>query len=247
MKCLVVDDEALARERLVRLLGDVQGYEVCGEADSGEQALQQVQKLQPDLVLMDIRMPGMDGLEAARHIANLEAAPAVIFTTAFGDHALEAFETQVVDYLLKPIHPERLQRALEKARRISGAELQQLRETHADGGRTHLCARNRGNLELIPVKEILYLHADSKYVTVCSATQRILIEESLKSLEDEFGDRFIRVHRNALVAVRAIRGLEREPDGHCCVVLDGVDTRLEVSRRQLPEVRRRIKTGTSQS
>ena len=243
MKCLIVDDETLARERLKRLLGEVQGYEVCGEADSGGQALQQVQLLQPELVLLDIRMPGMDGLEAARHLANLERPPAVIFTTAFGDHALEAFETQAVDYLLKPIHPERLQQALEKAGRLSSAQLQKLHETHNHGGRRHLCARNRGNLELIPVDEVLFLHADSKYVTVCSATQRILIEESLKSLEDEFGDRFIRIHRNALVAVAAIRGLEKDADGHNCVVLDGVDARLEVSRRQLPEVRKRIRAG----
>ena len=243
MKCLVVDDEPLARQRLVRLLEASEEWDVCGEAGNGEQTLQEVQKLRPDLVLLDIRMPGMDGLEAARHLAQLEDPPAVVFTTAYGDHALEAFETQAVDYLLKPIHPERLQQALEKARRLSQTQLQELQQANVGGSRTHLCARNRGNLELIPITEIVYLQADNKYVTVCSRTLQILIEESLKSLEEEFTDCFLRIHRNALVAVAAIRGLEKDAEGRCCVVLDGIEERLEVSRRLLPEVRKRIKTG----
>jgi two-component system response regulator AlgR len=243
MKCLVVDDEMLARERLVRMLGECANWQVCGEAANGEQALEQVQQLQPDVVLLDIRMPGMDGLEMARHMLMLEAAPAVIFTTAYGDHALEAFETQAVDYLLKPVHRERLQQALEKAQRLSGGQLERLQAANTGHCRTHLCARNRGNLELIAIEDIVYLQADSKYVTVCSAQRRILIEESLKSLEQEFSDRLIRVHRNALVAVRAIRGLEKDAEGHFRVALADVDERLEVSRRLLPEVRKRIRAG----
>ncbi|MFQ5642795.1 MAG: LytR/AlgR family response regulator transcription factor [Thiogranum sp.] len=243
MKCLVVDDEPLARQRLVRLLETMEQCEVCGEAGDGEQTLQEVQQLQPDLVLLDIRMPGMDGLEAARHLARLESPPAVVFTTAYGDHALEAFETQAVDYLLKPIHPERLLQALEKARRLSQAQLQELQEANIGGSRTHLCARTRGNLELVPLTEVVYLQADSKYVTVRSRSRQILIEESLKSLEKEFAGSFMRIHRNALVAIAAIRGLEKNADGHCCVVLDGIEERLEVSRRMLPDVRKRIKTG----
>ncbi|GMQ87118.1 MAG: LytTR family DNA-binding domain-containing protein [Gammaproteobacteria bacterium] len=243
MKCLVVDDEPLARQRLIRLLDASGEWDVCGEAGNGEQALQEVQQSQPDLVLLDIRMPGMDGLETARHLAQLENPPAVVFTTAYGDHALEAFETQAVDYLLKPIHPERLQQALEKAGRLSQTQLQELQQAKVGDSRTHLCARNRGNLELVPLTEVVYLQADSKYVTVRSPARRILIEESLKSLEEEFAGRFLRIHRNALVAVAAIRGLEKDVEGHCCVVLDGVDERLEVSRRMLPEVRKRIKTG----
>lgn len=219
MKCLVVDDESLARQRLTRLLEDMGEWKVCGEAANGEQALQQVQQLRPDLVLMDIRMPGMDGIEAARHIVQLENPPALVFATAYGDHALEAFETQAVDYLLKPIHPQRLKQALDKARRLSGVELEKLHKSQAGSGRTHLCARKRGNLELVPIDEVVYLQADSKYVTVCSATQQILIEESLKSLEQEFAGYLIRIHRNALVAVRAIRGLEKNAEGHCCVLL----------------------------
>jgi len=243
MKCLVVDDESLARQRLTRLLEDMGEWKVCGEAANGEQALQQVQQLRPDLVLMDIRMPGMDGIEAARHIVQLENPPALVFATAYGDHALEAFETQAVDYLLKPIHPQRLKQALDKARRLSGVELEKLHKSQAGSGRTHLCARKRGNLELVPIDEVVYLQADSKYVTVCSATQQILIEESLKSLEQEFAGYLIRIHRNALVAVRAIRGLEKNAEGHCCVLLEGVNERLEVSRRLLPDVRKRIKAG----
>ncbi|HHH43089.1 MAG TPA: response regulator transcription factor [Gammaproteobacteria bacterium] len=243
MKCLVVDDEPLARQRLVRLLETTPQCEVCGEAGDGQQTLQEVQQLQPDLVLLDIRMPGMDGLEAARHLACLDKPPAIVFTTAYGDHALEAFETQAVDYLLKPIHPERLLQALEKARRLTRAQLQELQDAEAGTGRTHLCARVRGNLELVSLAEVVYLQADHKYVTVRSRERQILIEESLKSLEQEFADLFIRIHRNALVAVAAIRGLEKDADGHCSVVLEGVEERLEVSRRLLPEVRRRIRNG----
>ena len=242
MKCLVVDDEALARGRLVRLITAAGDYEVCGEAANGKQALRQVETLGPDIVLMDIRMPGMDGLEAARHLVQLENPPAVVFTTAYGDHALEAFETQAVDYLLKPIHPERLQMALEKARRLTGTELERLQADDSNA-RSHLCARVRGNLELIAIEEVAYLQADNKYVTVRAPGRQILIEDSLKALEQEFGARFVRVHRNALVASAAIRGLEKDADGRFRVVIEGCDERLEVSRRQLPDVRKLIKAG----
>jgi len=240
MKCLVVDDEALARERLVRMLRDCGDCEVCGESAGGEQALEKVQQLQPDVVLLDIRMPGMDGLEAARYMLKLDEVPAIIFTTAYGDHALEAFETQAIDYLLKPVHPERLQQALGRAQRLSGTQLEHIQGSRR---RAHLCARNRGNLELIAIADIVYLQADNKYVTVRSAERQILIEESLKSLEQEFADRFIRIHRNALVSANAIRGLEKDLQGRCTVVLEGIEERLEVSRRLLPEVRKRIRTG----
>lgn len=243
MKCLVVDDEVLARERLTRMLDQLEGCQVCGEAADGEQALGQVQALAPELVLMDIRMPGMDGLEAARHLLKLENPPAVVFTTAYGDHALEAFDTQAIDYLLKPIHPERLQQALDKARRLSPAQLDGVGDSEGRV-RTHLCARNRGNLELIPVDEIAYLQADQKYVTVRSATQKILVEDALKTLEQEFAGRFMRIHRNALVATRLIRALEKDSQGRCRVVLEGIEERLEVSRRLLPEVRRLIRKGS---
>ncbi|HHJ13436.1 MAG TPA: response regulator transcription factor [Gammaproteobacteria bacterium] len=242
MKCLIVDDEPLARQRLARLLEEIEGCEPCGEAGDGLQALRQVQALQPDLVLMDIRMPGMDGLEAARHLARLERPPSLVFTTAYGDHALEAFDLHALDYLLKPIHPERLRRALGKARQLAGSRLGAALQAAGDGAaRTHLCARKRGNLELIPIEEVVYLQADHKYVTVCSPSRKLLIEESLKALEQEFAGRFLRIHRNALVAPACIRALEKDADGRCRVVLDGVEETLEVSRRQLPEVRRRLR------
>jgi two-component system response regulator AlgR len=240
VKCLVVDDEALARDRLVRILSGWSDCRVCGEAGGGEQALQQVQQLRPDVVLLDIRMPGMDGLEVARHMLKLNDVPAVIFTTAYGDHALEAFETQAVGYLLKPVHPERLRQALDRAQRLSSAQVEHIQR---GGRRAHLCARNRGNLELIAIEEVLCLQADNKYVTVCCAERRFLIEESLKSLEEEFTDLFIRIHRNALVAVSAIRGLEKDRQGRWRIVLEGIEERLEVSRRLLPEVRKRIKAA----
>ena len=132
---------------------------------------------------------------------------------------------------------------MDKARRLSRVQLEKLQQSQADSRRTHLCARSRGNLELIPIDEVIYLQADNKYVTVCSATQQILTEESLKSLEQEFASYFMRIHRNALVAVTAIRGLEKNAEGHCRVLLEGVDERLEVSRRLLPDVRKRIRAG----
>jgi two-component system response regulator AlgR len=244
VKCLIVDDEALARERLGRLVEQCDTCEVCGEASGGEQALRAAVQLQPDVVLLDIRMPGIDGLEVARHLLTMDNAPAVIFTTAYGDHALEAFDAQAVDYLLKPVHPERLRQALDKAQRLSSAQLDQIASGESRAQRTHLCARVRGNLELVPVEDIVYLQADNKYVTVRAPDRRILIEESLKSLETEFADRFVRVHRNALVSAGAIRGLEKDADGHCVVVLQGVEERLEVSRRLLPELRKRVRSGT---
>lgn len=244
MKCLVVDDEALARQRLVRMLHGLDGWQVCAEAADGRMALDLSAEHVPDLVLLDIRMPGMDGLEAARHLALLEKPPALIFTTAYGDHALEAFEAQAIDYLLKPIHPERLQQALLKARRLGGEQLQGIHDSGLGSrARTHLCARNRGNLELIPLNEVLYLQADHKYVTVCSPSRQILVEESLKSLEQEFPDRFLRIHRNALIAVQALRGVEKNDAGQACVVLEGTDTRLEISRRLLPDIRKRVRQG----
>lgn len=240
MKVLVVDDEALARDRLRRLLAEIPDCSVCGEAGDGRAALDQVAQCAPDVVLMDIRMPGMDGLEAARHIAGLPDPPAVIFTTAFGDHALEAFEACAVDYLLKPIRGERLAAALGNARRLTRAQAAQL-DSATGGVRSHICVRMRGNLQLVPVTDIRFFRADNKYVTVRTGDGEYLIEESLKALEDEFGARFLRIHRNALVAVDFIAGLEKAGEGQCQVVLGGIDECLEVSRRHLPEVRARLK------
>jgi two-component system, LytTR family, response regulator AlgR len=240
MKVLLVDDETLARERLRRLLAELPDCAVCGEAGDGRTALALCVELQPDVVLLDIRMPGMDGLEAARHIAGLPDPPAVIFTTAFGDHALEAFEACAADYLLKPIRAERLAAALGNARRLTRAQAAQI-DADSGGVRNHICVRVRGNLQLIPVADIRFFRADNKYVTVRTGDTEYLIEEPLKDLEDEFGPRFLRIHRNALVAAEFIVGLEKNAEGQCMVALAGVDERLEVSRRHQPELRARLK------
>jgi two-component system response regulator AlgR len=239
MKCLVVDDELLARERLKRQLQELEGCEVCGEAVSGEDAVRKAESLRPEVVLLDIRMPGMDGMEAARRIYSLPRPPAVIFTTAYGDHALEAFEAQAIDYLLKPINPERLRQALERSARFGRGEPAPRDPTSQP--RTQLSIRTRGGVEMLPVDEVLYFQADNKYVTVRTCNRRLLLEESLKSLAEEFATEFLRVHRNALVAVHAVRGLERDAHGQHRVIFSAVEERLEVSRRLLPELRRRLK------
>jgi len=243
MRVLVVDDEAPARERLLRMLESLDSYTVCGEAATGQAALALAEERQPDIMLMDIRMPGMDGLEAARHLLALEQPPAVIFTTAYSDHALEAFEMHAVDYLLKPVRRERLAEALANARRLTRVQAAALGQAGLQGAaRTRICARVRGSLQLIPVEEIRYFQADQKYVTVATAEGQVLIEETLKSLEDEFREQFIRVHRNALVAVRFLHGLGKDDGGHFRVRLAGVEEQLEISRRHVADVRQRIKS-----
>ena len=173
----------------------------------------------------------------------LEQPPAVIFTTAYGDYALDAFETHAVDYLLKPVRRERLCEALENARRLTRAQASGLQQAAAAGrARSRLCVRQHGNLLLIPLADIRYFQADQKYVTVRTADASVLIEETLKSLEEEFGGQFIRVHRNALVAVRYLSGLEKTASGHLGVRLRDIDECLEVSRRHIAAVRQRVRS-----
>ena len=246
MNILIVDDEALARQRLHGLIKNIEGYTSCGEAINGNDALEKVQSLKPDIVLLDIRMPGMDGLETAMHLNRLSKPPAIIFTTAFGDHALQAFETHAVDYLLKPIKQERLEDSLQAARRLTRPQLQELKlPGDASSSRSHICVKIRGSLELVPVEEIRYLMADHKYVTLRTATQEHLIEESLKSLEEEFNHLFTRIHRNALVADQYMLGLEKNSEGHCLIVMQDIKDKLEISRRHLPYVRKKIKRLSS--
>ena len=238
MKVVIADDEPLARERLRALLAAHDDIEVVAEAVDGRAALQACAEHEPDLVLLDIAMPGIDGLEAARHLAAFEPRPAVVFCTAYDAHALSAFDAAAVDYLVKPVRPERLEAALERVRTFT-AGLERSRDEGGAGGkrRTHLCARLRGSLRLIPVEDVHYLQAEEKYVVVHHARGEDLIEESLKSLEEEFGDRFLRIHRNCLVARHELVELRRDPEGHVHAILRHGAQPLEVSRRCVAPLR----------
>lgn len=244
MRVLVVDDEELARERLTRFISEMEEFDVVGEAASGFDALKYNEANPADIILLDIRMPGMDGLEAARHFADMAQPPAVIFTTAYGDHALEAFNAHAMGYLLKPIRRERLQEAMNKASRLTRAQLAILdsdEERASKPARSQICARVRGNLELISIDDIYFFQADQKYVSVRHVGGEVLIEEPLKHLEQEFTSRFVRIHRNALAAINHLGGLEKSKEGRHLLTFKECDDRLEISRRHLAEVRALLK------
>lgn len=234
MKVLIVDDEPLARSRLRELLAMQRDVQVVGEAGDGPAAVEACCQQRVDLVLLDIRMPGVDGLETARQLARLPCPPVVVFLTAYDDRALDAFDTGAVDYLLKPVRGERLRQSLERARRLvahgSGAP-------PAVQARRHFRVRRAGTVRLVPVENVLCLRAEDKYVCLVTTEGEHLIEESLTAIEREFGGRFLRIHRNCLVAADSIRALERGGDGSERVRLHGLDDALEVSRRNLPVVR----------
>ena len=242
MKVLVCDDEALARDRLVRMLRDAANCEVVGEAENGLDALSKVATLTPDLVLLDIRMPVMDGIACAEELARLPNPPAVIFITAFDEHALAAFQVEAIGYLLKPVRRDLLNEALSRATRVNRAQLQHIREQANDDGkpgatRNHITARTHRGLELVPLDEIYYFLADQKYVTVRHTKGQVLLDETLKELETEFGARYIRVHRNALMSATFLEGLELLPSGQYQVRLKGIPDKLLVSRRHLADIR----------
>ena len=241
MKVLIVDDEKPARDRLKRLLGSLPEYEIVAEARNGNEAVELAEQYRPDITLMDIRMPGMDGLESARHIVSREHPPAIIFTTAFSDHALEAFESHAVDYLLKPVKIDKLQQSLAACSRLNKAQVKdRLEQVSNEEVRNHICARVRGNLVLVPLQDIYYFQAEQKYVTVRHVDGEVLIEEPLKKLEQEFSSDFHRIHRNALVRLDKIAGMKNNSDGHQ-VFFNDIDDRLEISRRHLPGVRKILK------
>jgi len=245
MKALIVDDEPLARARLRELLKAHDDITEVFEAEHGARGLEIAVATAIDLVLLDIRMPVMDGLEAALHFARFDPAPAVVFCTAYEEHALAAFEAHAVDYLLKPVKRERLSAALERARKFIGtpAEPTQIAAAVASlkTKRTQLAARVRGELRLIPIADVLYLQADTKYVEVHSAKEMLLIEDSLVQLEEEFSDIFVRIHRNCLVAKSAISGLAKSAQGEVAITLKHRPDKLEVSRRNVAQVRKLIK------
>ena len=230
---LLVDDEPVARSRLKRLLAAEDDVEVVAEAGNGKQAVQACRNHRPDLVLLDIRMPGMDGMEAADAMQQLESAPSIVFCTAYDDQALKAFERDALDYLVKPVRAERLRHALVKVR--------QFRQAIPADGRTHLTSRIGERVELIPVDQIIYLLSEHKYTTVGTAKGTAVVDDSLVSLEEEFEDLFFRIHRNALVSVRKLAGLRKTHEGNTLIQLRDTDQELEVSRRNLPAVRRLLK------
>ena len=243
MKILIVDDERPARERLADLLQDCGDHHDVREAENGLAAVNLARDWAPQVVLLDIRMPGMDGLEAAMHLGRLPDPPAVIFTTAYDQHALQAFAANAIDYLLKPVRRERLMEALHKGRVLQQARLDELRRQDPIAGpRTRISIRTHEGLRLVPVEDIAYLRADHKYVSagIIGSNREVLLDESLKNLEREFAGRFVRVHRNALVARDHIRGLERQGDGSHAVRLQGRNDVLAVSRRHLSVVREAI-------
>ena len=246
MKVLIVDDEKPARDRLRQILADEDDYDVVGEAANGHEALAEAARVRPDIVLLDIRMPGMEGIETAHHLNTMDPAPAVVFTTAYDEYAVDAFEARAIGYVLKPVRRSRLTGALEQATRLVGNALSEAAaDANLDVQRKHVCAHAHGELKLIPIHEVTAFLADQKYVAVDHDNGQDLIDDSLKSLEAEFGDRFVRIHRSALVAVDRIDRVEKNDEGKSRIVLRDdsqvEDKELILSRRHVAEVKRRLK------
>ena len=240
LKVFIADDEEPARERLKTLLGDIAAQvpaQVVGEARNGVQAIELVPPSGAQVLLLDIQMPGMGGLEVARHLARLNQPPRIVFVTAHDRHAVEAFELNALDYLLKPVRADRLAAALKKATVPENANL----EKAAEAPREYLSLAERNRIVLLPVRDILYLRAEEKYVTVRTRAREHLVEEPLIALEKEFATRFIRIHRNCLVARHEIVELKRAADGHVQAVLRHGQHPLEVSRRCVAHLRETIK------
>jgi len=242
LKVLLVDDEALARSRLRTLLGDCTAPQavVAAEACDALQAMNALRQDSFDAVLLDIRMPGVDGMALARTIAALPRPPAVVFVTAHSEHAVQAFELEAIDYLTKPVRLERLQQALQKVARLA----QPVPGSQADASRDMLIIQDRGRTERVPLAEVLYLKAELKYITVRTASRSYILDGSLSELEERHAAQFMRIHRNALIARRAVRALEKHFDPEegegWAVRLNGIDELLAVSRRQLSAVREAI-------
>lgn len=250
LKVILADDEALARARLADLLGDLGedfSVEIVAQAGNGEAAVECAAALYAntpaDVILLDIQMPGMTGLEAARHIARLPQPPAIIFVTAFDEHALRAFELRAVDYLLKPVRLARLREALSRIKPLAIADADAL-ASHGTPRRTHFSLLERGRIWRVPVADVLYLRAELRYVTARTREREYLLDESLIRLEEEFGDEFLRIHRNCLVARGHLDGFQRQADegeGHWLALLKNWPERLPVSRRQMHVVREFVK------
>lgn len=242
IKVLIADDEIPARSRLRQMVGEIADSEVVGEAANGREVLQLCTELSPDIVLLDIRMPDMDGIEAARHLDVLEEGPAVIFTTAFDHYAIEAFDAHAIGYLLKPVRQQRLERAIEHAKQFGKLQVGALaRSLNQPSTRSNICARRASGLQLIPIDEILYFQADQKYVTVKHLHGEDLIDEPLKDLLEEFSENFVRIHRNALIAPAFLDHMDKSTDGQYSIWLKHCNTPLAVSRRHVTTVKACLK------
>jgi two-component system, LytTR family, response regulator AlgR len=244
MDILIVDDEPLARQRLQRMVEKIDGFCVVAEADNAEDALVAIAQHDPDIVLLDIRMPGRDGLSLAQDIAELEDAPAVIFCTAFDQYALDAFGTNAVGYLLKPVKAEQLLQVLDKASKLNKIQrvaAQQTSAASSENQRTHITAKTRRGVELISLEDVRYFLADHKYVTVFHCTGEHLLDETLKELEEEFAGRFVRIHRNSLVSIKHIEALERNAQGQYQVRLADTELRPVISRRHVSDLKELLK------
>ncbi|MGQ9374877.1 LytR/AlgR family response regulator transcription factor [Acinetobacter tandoii] len=242
MNILICDDEPLAVERLSRLVTQM-GHQVIATAAYGQQAIEMVQFYQPDVVLLDIQMPEMDGLTCAQYLRQLEPSPAIVFCTAYDQHALDAFKSHAEGYLLKPIMQQELQQVLDQLTKLTQAQMSNLKQKEDMDNQTQrhqIAAKTYRGVELVPVENIYYFLADQKYVTVRHKNGSVLIDETLKDLELEFGEQFIRIHRNALVSVHYLEGLEVINSGQYQVRCRELDERLSVSRRHLPNLRERI-------
>lgn len=243
MKVLIVDDERLARERLIRMVGALDSYEVAGDAASGRQAIEKIKLLDPDIVLLDIRMPDMDGLTAGEHIAKLPSPPAIIYCTAFGEHAIDAYKVSAAGYLLKPVRRDALRETLSKVGKANKVQIAHIKGDEQQGNkRTHISAKTRRGIELVPLNDVCFFQADHKYVTVRHEGGELLIDDTLRDLENEFGDLLVRVHRNALVMTDHLEGLERDVHGHYQVRMKGVEEKLDVSRRHISGLRRLVQS-----
>ncbi len=232
---LIVDDEELARNRLDRMIRELPGYEICGHADNGEAAIERATESPPDIVLLDIRMPGMDGMACAQQLSRMATPPALIFCTAYDDYALKAFEVQAAAYLVKPVRREALSQALEQAGRVN--RLQQEKLGGSEAADEQLSVRTHRGLELVDLARLYYAMADNKYVTLVHAEGETLCDYSLRELEKLYPQRLLRVHRNTLINTDYLVGLVRAGNRHQVRLSDGRDTHLNVSRRHAAAVR----------